>query len=135
MTDHTHGGHGHGEHGHGGDHGHGDLFRTYMAIAVVLAICTALSFVFNYFAYPPGKGSISVNTAFFLILIVAIVKASLVTVYFMHLKWDWSKLYFIIVPVSILGVMMAVVFLPDTLIGPSKDAAEQYEIAQEAAPK
>ena len=130
MTDNTHGGHGE---GHGGDHGHGDLFRLYMAIALVLCVCTALSFVFNYFAHPEVH-SISVNTAFFLILLVAIVKATLVCTYFMHLKWDWTTLYFIIVPVSILGVMMAVVLLPDTLLGPSKDAAEQYEIAKEAAP-
>jgi hypothetical protein len=34
----------------------------------------------------------------------------------MHLKFEWSKLYFLIIPVMILGVMMMVVLLPDIVI-------------------
>lgn len=109
-------------HGHGG---HGDVFRLYMIVAVVLSVCTAMSFVVNQ--------SVSVKfVAFLLILAVAIVKAVLVGMYFMHLKWDWKMLYFLIIPVFIMGVMMMVVLLPDTLLGPHRDAAEAIEIAREA---
>jgi hypothetical protein len=31
----------------------------------------------------------------------------------MHLKWDWGRLYFLIIPVFILGAMMMMVLLPD----------------------
>ena len=34
----------------------------------------------------------------------------------MHLKFDWAKVYFIIVPVSILGVMMMIVLMPDIVM-------------------
>ena len=51
-----------------------------------------------------------------LILVVAVVKATLVTMYFMHVKFDWSKLYFLIIPVVILAIMMMVVLLPDTVV-------------------
>jgi len=104
---------------------HGPTFRGYMAIALVLAVCTALSFLVNQ----------TVSTklaAFILILSVAIIKASLVGMYFMHLKWDWKLLYFLIVPAFILGAMMMIVLMPDILINPNHDMHEAYEIAREA---
>ena len=111
---------------HSDDHAHhGPSFRVYMIIALVLAVCTSLSFLFNQ--------TISVKfVAFVLILSVAIIKAVLVAMYFMHLKWDWKLLYFLIIPAFILGVMMMLVLMPDILINPSKDMQEAYEIAKEA---
>jgi cytochrome c oxidase subunit 4 len=108
----------------GTDH-HGPTYRLYMTIAAVLAVCTALSFVFNQALHDAKV------VAFLLILLVAIVKATLVGVYFMHLKWDWKLLYYLIIPAFILGVMMMVVLSPDTLIGPYNDAKEGLEIAKE----
>ena len=35
---------------------------------------------------------------------------------FGHLKFDWRKLYFMIVPAFILGAMMMMVFLPDMVL-------------------
>jgi hypothetical protein len=52
-----------------------------------------------------------------LIMIVSVVKATLVALIFMHLKFDWGRLYFLVIPVLILGVMMMVVLLPDIVIG------------------
>lgn len=108
---------------HGHDH-HGPTFKLYMVIAVVLAVCTSLSFLFNQTV--PWK-----VVAFILILGVAIIKAVLVGTYFMHLKWDWRMLYFLIVPAFILGAMMMFVLMPDILLNTSHDAQEEYEIARE----
>ena len=47
---------------------------------------------------------------------VAVVKAFLVGLIFMHLKYDWGKLYFMIVPVFILGTMMMIVLMPDIVM-------------------
>lgn len=112
---------------HGGDH-HGPTFKLYMIIAAALAVCTASSFVVNG---QVTAGNLTAVMGFVLILGVAIIKAVLVGVYFMHLKWDWKKLYFVIVPVFILGVMMMIVLMPDSLIGPLNDANEAIEIAKE----
>lgn len=111
------------------DGGHGkNVFQTYMTVALVLCVCTAASFLVNQFV--AGK-----VTAFLLILGVACLKAVLVAYIFMHLKWDWGLLYFLIVPVSILGVMMAVVFLPDIFFGPLHDARDQLTISAQFTEK
>ena len=117
MAD-THHDAGHGE-------GHGNLFKAYMIVAAILAVATISSFAFNSLA---RYQMLSVVLAFLAILSVAIIKATLVGMYFMHLKWDWKLLYFLIVPVFILAAMMAVVFMPDNLLGPSQDRADEYKI-------
>ena len=100
----------------------GKLFRAYMAVALALAVFTATSFLVNQ----------TVSTkflAFVLILGVAIVKATLVGMYFMHLKYDWGKLYFMIIPAFILGAMMMCVLLPDGVL------AWRYERSESPVPK
>ena len=108
-------------HASGGDHGdhHAGLFWIYMSVALVLAVCTASSFIFNELV---RHTMLSVVMGFVFILGVAILKSCLVGYYFMHLKWDWRLLYFIIVPVFILGTMMVIILMPDTVIGPYRDA-------------
>lgn len=108
---------------HGAEHGgHGNLFKIYMIVAGALAVATASSFAVNQLFH--GSKFI----AFVLILGVAIIKATLVGMYFMHLKWDWNLLYFLIGPIFILAAMMAVVFLPDGVLGPRHDISDGYDI-------
>src|SRR5437763_481982 len=92
-----------------GAHGH-EVHRAYMVVAVALCVFTASSFLFNY---QVRAGHITAHTGFALILAVAVCKALLVGAYFMHLKFEWGKLYFMIVPALILGTMMMIVLLPD----------------------
>jgi caa(3)-type oxidase subunit IV len=115
---------------HAGDHHGPSLFQAYMIIAVALSLFTATSFFFNWLAHEDVK-VIGRHTSFVLILGVAIIKATLVAMYFMHLKWDWSLLYYLIIPAFILGTMMMVVLMPDILLGPSREAAEEIQIARE----
>jgi caa(3)-type oxidase subunit IV len=97
---------------HHGEAHHGPNVRVYMIIAAALGIFTATSFGVNSFV---RAGTFSPTTGFILILGVAVCKAVLVGMYFMHLKYDWWTLYFMIVPAFILGAMMAIVFLPDAV--------------------
>jgi cytochrome c oxidase subunit 4 len=90
---------------------HGPTVQLYMSIFVALCVGTALSFVIFEVLHH------SQILAAGLILLVAVVKATLVAMYFMHLKFDWSKLYFIVFPLMILTVMMIVVLLPDIVVG------------------
>ena len=92
-----------------GDHT-GPTVQTYYTIAVALALFTMSSFVFNLLV--TGK-VFSALLGFLCILGVAVCKAGLVGAYFMHLKYEWNKLYFLIIPVFVLGVMMMIVLLPD----------------------
>jgi cytochrome c oxidase subunit IV len=87
----------------------GPSFQTYMYVFYALCICTALSFVFNLVL---GHGLTSAG----LIMIVAVIKASLVASIFMHLKFDWGKIYCIILPVCVVTVMMVIILSIDTTL-------------------
>jgi caa(3)-type oxidase subunit IV len=85
---------------------HGPNFQAYMYVFYALCLLTATSFFANLLL---GRG----QTSFVVIMIVSVVKATLVGLIFMHLKFDWPKLYCIIIPVSVMGIMMMIVLLPD----------------------
>lgn len=85
---------------------HGPNFQTYILVFAALTVCTGLSFLANLIF---GQG----GTSMAIILVVSVVKATLVALIFMHLKFDWGKLYCIVIPVSVMAVMMMIVLLPD----------------------
>jgi caa(3)-type oxidase subunit IV len=93
----------------------GPLVKAYLVIFLALTIFTLVSFIANYAAHPE-QGWITPTQSFMIILGVAIVKAILVAMFFMHLKFDWGRVYFMIVPVLILGTMMMIVLLPDIVL-------------------
>jgi cytochrome c oxidase subunit 4 len=95
---------------HAHDEAHGPTIQTYLVIFGALSVFTAVSFVVNHIF---GIGSM---TGMSIIMAVAVCKATLVAMFFMHLKFEWMKLYFLIVPVMILGVMMMIVLLPDIVV-------------------
>ena len=96
----------HGEH-------HGPGVKAYLVIFVALSLFTLVSFVANYMA---RQGSITADQSFAIILGVAIVKATLVGAYFMHLVVDWRRLYYLLIPAFILGTMMMIVLMPDIVL-------------------
>jgi caa(3)-type oxidase subunit IV len=115
--EHSHGhehGHGH-EHSHGHEHGHGPSFNLYLVIFIALSVFTIVSFIVNGMvrAEPPV---LTHTQGFLIILGVACVKATLVGMYFMHLKYDWGRLFFVIIPVSIMAVLLIVVLMPDIVL-------------------
>jgi caa(3)-type oxidase subunit IV len=98
---------------HDSDAHHGPNFRIYLLIFGALSVFTVLSFVVNWAEHQFG---FSAQTGASIIMVIAVCKAVLVGLVFMHLKWDWSKLYFMIIPAFILGTMMMIVLLPDIVI-------------------
>ena len=91
----------------------GAAVKAYLVIFVALAIFTAVSFILNYIE---RQGGMTKEMSFALILAVAIIKATLVGMFFMHLKFDWGKFYFVIIPAFILGCVLIVVLLPDQVL-------------------
>lgn len=84
--------------------------KLYLVVFAALAVFTAISFFVNAI-FPKHS-----MTAAAIIMAVAVIKAVLVGMIFMHLKWDWGKLYFMIVPAFILGTMMMMVLMPDFVL-------------------
>lgn len=99
-------------HGHGHKH-HGPGFTSYIVVFLALSIFTIVSFLVNGAV---RAENLTPQTGFIIILSVAVVKALLVAVWFMHLIVDWGKLYFFIFPTFILGTMMMIVLLPDIVL-------------------
>lgn len=95
------------------DAAHDLRIKAYFTVFVALSIFTAVSFLANEAV---RQGWIGVETSFIIIIGVAVIKACLVGLIFMHLNFDWGKVYFIIVPIFILAVMMILVFMPDIVI-------------------
>src|SRR5262249_46258408 len=95
------------------DEAHGPNVRLYLIIFAALSVFTLLSFVVNWAEHQFG---FSPNTGAAIILAIAVCKATLVGLIFMHLKWDWGKVYFLIIIAFILGVMMMFVLLPDLVL-------------------
>jgi len=96
---------------HGAAEHHGPTLRIYLVIFGALCVFTLVSFLVNAIL---GIGS---HAGMAIIMAVAVCKATLVGMFFMHLKYEWMKLYFLIVPVAILGVMMMIVLMPDGVAG------------------
>ncbi len=94
---------------------HGANVKEYLTVFIALAVFTLVSFVANYAASEEHQW-ISKFVSFVIILGVAVVKAGLVGWIFMHLAFDWRKLYFMIFPAFILGAMMMMVLLPDIVL-------------------
>jgi caa(3)-type oxidase subunit IV len=91
---------------HNEDHPH----PPYFVIFGVLSVLTVVSFmtVTDFWRGTMGEGSGPI-----LVMIVGVIKATLVAMYFMHLKYDWFKLYFMIVPTLIMGTILMCALLPD----------------------
>ena len=93
--------------------------RPYYVIFALLCVFTAISFIVNYMV---RHDSMTATTGFTLILTVAFVKALLVCLIFMHLKWDWPRLYFMIIPALVLAPFLMLALLPDIVLYWSKVA-------------
>ena len=94
---------------HHPEHHEGPGFQAYMVVFLALSTFTAISFLVNATL---GRGM----TGLLIILAVAVVKAVLVGLYFMHLVVDWGRLYFLIFPTFILAAMFITVLMPDIVL-------------------
>ena len=80
--------------------------KSYLVIGAALAGLTFISFVAS------ETSSSKVVTAM-IVLGMATIKASLVATFFMHLKWDWSKVRVMIIPALVLAAVLVCALLPD----------------------
>lgn len=98
---------------HGAEAHHGPTAKTYTVIFIALCVFTTVSFGINAALHP---GNPAYMFGVFVIVLAAICKAFLVGLIFMHLRYDWDLLYFLIIPALILGVMMMIVLMPDIVL-------------------
>jgi len=100
----------------GREHHEGMHARPYIVIFIALAVFTAISFIINGAEKADGmfgRALISAETAFALILGVAVVKALLVATFFMHLRVDWRRVYVVVIPGLLLAGTLIIALWPD----------------------
>lgn len=94
---------------------HGDAtpqpgITPYLVVFGALSVFTLVSFVANELA---RSEVITPTQSFVTILAIAVVKAILVVLYFMHLLQDWYRVCAMIVPAVVLAAVLVVCLLPD----------------------
>jgi cytochrome c oxidase subunit IV len=120
MAQHHHHDHSHGGHGHGHSHGvHSHISSTgmYVTIFVILMVCTMLT-------YSVSRIDLGGMKNFVVAISIAIFKASLVILYFMHVKWS---------PIlTKVAVVVAVVFLGILLLLTATDYSSRGWVPRQA---
>ncbi|MCS7014818.1 MAG: cytochrome C oxidase subunit IV family protein [Gemmatales bacterium] len=77
----------------------------YLAVFGALVVLTAISVTSEYLIGQAAGHVVNV--------LVAVCKAVLVAMFFMHLKYDWFKVYFMVVPTLIVGIVLVLTLMPD----------------------
>lgn len=103
---------------------HAEHKTNYMAIFWWLAVLTAVEL--GVIFLPINKGIIAV-----LLVLLAVTKAAMVALYFMHLRLETRTLGYIALTPLVIGALLLAVLMPDHL-GVGRSTAESAKIA---APK
>lgn len=82
----------------------------YMGVFYILCACTAVSFITVSHFWVSNLGA---QSGHMVVMLVAVIKALLVAMYFMHLKYDWFRVYGMMIPTMIMGTLLVLALLPD----------------------
>ena len=91
--------------------GHGPTLVSYLVVGLALSVFTIVSFVVNGLV---KSEKLAIHAGFAIILGVAIVKATLVGAYFMHLKFERFSLFLTLFPMLILCILLMFISMPDS---------------------
>jgi caa(3)-type oxidase subunit IV len=80
--------------------------KLYLSIAASLGGLTIISYIGDML-HMPRPALIT------LVLLVALIKATLVAAFFMHLTFDWTKVKIMIIPAIVLAAVLVFALLPD----------------------
>ncbi len=83
--------------------------KLYLMIAASLGVLTVVSYVADFMKLPKP-------TLVAVVLTVAVIKASLVATFFMHLNFDWTKVKVMLIPAAILAAVLVFTLMPDITI-------------------
>ncbi len=132
MADSHHTSDEHGEHGHD-DHG---SMKKYLTIFIALCVLTTMSFM-TYFEF--WRTSFPVQAGWALMMAVSVAKASLVMLFFMHLKYEANWKYVLTIPATIMAVFLTLALIPDVgrryaeILGGRRPALQQEEFLPKPA--
>ncbi|HEX8201523.1 MAG TPA: cytochrome C oxidase subunit IV family protein [Isosphaeraceae bacterium] len=90
--------------------------RTYLKVFVALLVFTILEYFYAKFA---SRFQFHIALLILGLMALAVVKAALVGLYFMHLKFEGRWVYLMLVPAGILAMVFIFALSPDIAMQPS----------------
>jgi len=96
----------------------------YMKIFFLLALFTAAEYAYATFL-PVGFAMLVLG-----LMVLAITKATLVGMYFMHLKFEGKWVYAMLIPASILALILVCGLVPDVVLQPVTEENPDLEDIQ-----
>ena len=105
-------------------HEHISPVSTYMKVFGALLVLTALTYAVSYMSLGPASLPVA--------MIVAVAKASLVCMFFMHLKWEANWKYVLTIPAMMMSVFLVCMLIPDVGMRQLKYAEERIIHAAQA---
>ena len=102
----------------------------YLKVFFALLVLTVIEYYYAHF-FKDSFATLVLGLMFW-----AVIKASLVGWYFMHLKFEGKWVYFMLVPAAILACVFIFALIPDVAMQPSQDegSAEDESAASISAP-
>lgn len=97
---------------HGDSHDQSAHVKTYLRVFFALAVFTAM----EYFYAQIFKDAFAVLVLG--LMTIAVVKAAMVGMYFMHLKYEGRWVYYMLIPAGILAVILVLALYPDIAMQP-----------------
>src|SRR5215210_5148398 len=99
-----------------GQHEHAESHvKTYLKVFVVLLVFTVLEYFYAKFA---SRFQFHIALLILGLMTLAVTKAVLVAMYFMHLKFEGRWVYLMLVPAGILATVFIVALAPDIALQP-----------------
>jgi cytochrome c oxidase subunit 4 len=99
----------------------------YMKIFWILLVLTIMEYCYASFL------DLSFFTLVFGLMAMAIVKASLVGLYFMHLKFEGKWVYGMLIPAGILAIVLTTALIPDVAMAPVSEENPDLEGVEKTA--
>jgi cytochrome c oxidase subunit 4 len=101
---------------------------SYGKIWFILLIVTIAEYLYATFA----TSSLKLGFALLVIglLVMAVYKARLVALYFMHLKWEGRWVYYMLIPAGILATVLVCGLTPDVALHPVEEKPEPGAAAE-----
>jgi cytochrome c oxidase subunit 4 len=104
---------------------HTESHAPYLKVFLALAVFTAIEYFYARI-FKDTFGVLVLGLLFW-----AIIKASMVGWYFMHLKFEGNWVYYMLVPAGILAIILTCALIPDVALAPVNEQFSEEEEATE----
>jgi cytochrome c oxidase subunit 4 len=106
--------------------------QTYLKVFLALLVFTVLEYFYAKFA---SRFQFHISLLILGLMMMAIIKAVLVAMYFMHLKFEGRWVYLMLVPAGILAAVFVVALTPDIALQPGAPPTSVEDEEAAVAPR